>query len=310
MTSWWCLLSTIVLLGALMFVAGSASVNLVTSFSASVLSGFVVVRLFVIYHDFFHGAILRDSWIAHSILYVFGLAILSPAPSWKHAHNHHHNHNSNTFGAEIGGFPLMTTEDYHRSTIWVRLGYRIVRHPLIIVFGYFTSFLLNKTLLKFCKAPRTNMACGISMIVHFGMAIVIGLFSIKALVLALMVPLFIGSAFGTYLFYAQHNFPGMRRKEGSEWDYVYAALYSSSFMKLSPMMNWITGNIGYHHVHHLNAKIPFYRLPEAMDNLKELQSPTATSLEIADISSCLKLKLWDPVSEQLLTFRQARCLLP
>ena len=71
-------------------------------------------------------------------------------------------------------------------------------------------------------------------------------------------------------------------------------------------MNWFTGNIGYHHVHHLNAKIPFYRLPEAMENIEELQSPTRTSLRLADIVSCLQLKLWDPATEQLLTFRQAR----
>ena len=98
----------------------------------------------------------------------------------------------------------------------------------------------------------------------------------------------------------------MKRKEGHEWDYVYAALYSSSYMKGSPLMHWITGNIGYHHVHHLNAKIPFYRLPEAMESMRELQSPVRTSLSISDVIGCLQLKLWDPATEELLTFRQAK----
>ena len=167
-------------------------------------------------------------------------------------------------------------------------------------------FLINKTLVKFLQDPRKNISCGASLAIHFGLVILLALYSIKALVLGMMLPLFIGAAVGTYLFYVQHNFPNMKRKEGREWDYVYAALYSSSFLKLSPMMNWFTGNIGYHHVHHLNAKIPFYRLPEAMDGLQELQSPALTSLRTTDVIKCLQLKLWDPISETLLTFREAK----
>lgn len=307
--SWWCLWSTLALLSILIFVAGSSSIPMVASISGSVLAGFVVVRLFVIYHDFFHGAILRNSRLAHSILYMFGMVILSPARSWKQSHDHHHKHNSNEFGVEIGGFPLMTTYEYWRSSTLRRLGYRMVRSPLIILFGYLTSFLINKTLAKFVQDPRKNYSCGVALVVHFGLAILLGLYSLKALILGMCVPLFVGAAMGTYLFYVQHNFPGMKRKEGREWDYVYAALNSSSCLKLSPMMNWLTGNIGYHHVHHLNSKIPFYRLPEAMDGLRELQSPVWTSLRMTDVINCLQLKLWDPISGSLLTFREARLLL-
>ena len=306
--SWWCLWSTVAVLVLLLTVACSPYPSLLANVSASVLAGFVVVRLFVIFHDFFHGAILKNSKLAYSILYLFGLIVLSPAMSWKQSHDHHHKHNSNTFGPEIGGFPLMTTVQYSRASTWHRLGYRIIRNPLIILFGYVTSFLINKTIVKFLKNPRRNYACGISLVVHFGLAILIGFFSIKALLLGMLLPIFLGSAIGTYLFYVQHNFPGMKRKEGKEWDYVYAALHSSSFLKVSPLMNWFIGNIGYHHVHHLNAKIPFYRLPEAMASLRELQSPVLTSLRIADVFGCLQLKLWDPELEQLLTFREAKLL--
>ena len=307
--SWWCLWSTLALLIILIFIASSPYTHLVASVSASILAGFVLVRLFVIYHDFFHGAILRNSQLAHLLLYWFGLVVLSPASKWKATHDHHHNHNSNDFGAEIGGFPLMTTDEYWGSSIWRRLGYRIIRSPFSILFGYVTSFLIHKTLTKFVQNPWKNFSCGISLVVHFGLAALVAMFSVKALVLGMMLPIFIGSAMGTYLFYVQHNFPGMKRKQGKEWDYVYAALYSSSFLKLGPMMNWLTGNIGYHHVHHLNAKIPFYRLPEAMEGLKELQSPTSTSLSISDVFKCMQLRLWDPLSETLLTFREARLLL-
>ena len=306
--SWWYLWSTLALFALLVAVAGSSYAPLLASVSASILAGFVVVRLFVIFHDFFHGAILRKSKIAHSILYMFGLMVLSPAKSWKSSHDHHHKHNSNEFGAEIGGFPLMTTDEYHKASPLRQLGYRLVRNPLVILFGYITGFLVNKTLIKFVSNPIENYSCGISLVLHFGLAILIGIYSIKALILGMLLPLFIGAAVGTYLFYVQHNFPGMKRREGKEWDYVYAAMHSSSYLRASPLMNWFTGNIGYHHVHHLNAKIPFYRLPEAMEEMHELQTPTPTSLSLSDIISCLQLKLWDPASEQLLTFREAKLL--
>ena len=307
--SWWCLWSTVILLAFLLFIASSNQISLIGSLSASVLAGFVMVRLFVIYHDFFHGAILKNSKLAYSILYLFGLVILSPATGWKSTHDHHHKHNSSKFGAEIGGFPLVTTDDYASFSFWNRFGYRVVRSPLIILFGYLTSFLINKTLVKLIRDPRKNYACGIALILHIGLIVLLGMYSVRALLLGMVLPLFIGSALGTYIFYVQHNFPGMKRKEGKEWDYVYAALYSSSFLKLGPIMNWLTGNIGFHHVHHLNAKIPFYRLQEAMDGLVELQSPTTITFGLADMCRCLKLKLWDPASEQLLTFHEARMLI-
>ena len=159
---------------------------------------------------------------------------------------------------------------------------------------------------EFLINPRKSYLCAVAGVIHFGTAVMIGMFSIKALVLGFAVPMLIGTAVGTYLFYAQHNFPGVVRRERHEWDYVWAALNSSSYMKMSPVMHWFTGNIGYHHVHHLNSKIPFYRLPEAMAGIPELQTPLTTSLKPADIWGCLRLKLWDPVKEQLVTWREAK----
>ena len=140
---------------------------------------------------------------------------------------------------------------------------------------------------------------------HVGVAVCLALVSIQALVWGMLVPMAIAGALGSYMFYAQHNFPGMLRRHGSEWDHAHAALHSSSFMRMGPLMHWFTGNIGYHHVHHLNAKIPFYRLPEAMAGIKELQSPVTTSLNPIDVMNCLRLKVWDPVAERLLTFGEA-----
>jgi omega-6 fatty acid desaturase (delta-12 desaturase) len=109
---------------------------------------------------------------------------------------------------------------------------------------------------------------------------------------------------GAYLFYAQHNFPGVSFRTNKDWNYAKAALESSSYMKMNPVMQWVTANIGYHHVHHLNAKIPFYRLPEAMEKLPELQEVKTTTLQIRDIVACLKLKVWDPEENRMVTMKE------
>ena len=108
-----------------------------------------------------------------------------------------------------------------------------------------------------------------------------------------LIPHFISGAMGAYLFYAQHNFPGSTFVGNEDWTYEGAALDSSSYMKLSPPLQWISANIGFHHIHHLNARIPFYRLPEAMNAITELQAAKTTSLKPKDIIACFKLKVYD-----------------
>jgi omega-6 fatty acid desaturase (delta-12 desaturase) len=110
----------------------------------------------------------------------------------------------------------------------------------------------------------------------------------------MFLPLAIAMAIGAYLFYAQHNFPDLLVQPRESWDFARAALESSSYMEMGPLMAWFTGNIGYHHVHHLNPLIPFYRLPEAMAALPELQNAKKTSLRLSDIRACFAQKLWDP----------------
>src|SRR5206468_12958383 len=119
-------------------------------------------------------------------------------------------------------------------------------------------------------------------------------------------PYFIAFALGSYLFYAQHNFPGVTFYENKNWVYEKAALESSSYMKMNPLMAWLTGNIGYHHIHHLNARIPFYRLAEVMEHFPELQNCKVTSLAFKDVKACLQLKVWDPDQNKMIGIKELR----
>eukprot|EP01031_Cornospumella_fuschlensis_P006217 gene6217-7726_t len=201
----------------------------------------------------------------------------------------------------------MTTKQFLKSPPDIQRGYLIMRHPLTILFGYFTMFIYGMCILPFIKDQKVHFDCLIALLVHIAIGITLGVtWGWQAVLLAQTVPHFITYAIGTYLFYAQHNFPGVSFNEKAGWTYEKAAMESSSFMRTSPIMGYFTANIGYHHIHHLNAKIPFYRLPEVQRAMPELQCPTATSLSPLDIFRCLRLKVWDVASQRMITIREMK----
>jgi acyl-lipid omega-6 desaturase (Delta-12 desaturase) len=300
--SWWHLASTLVVLGGLLAVTCVTGLPWLVRLPFSVLAGLVLVRLFIIYHDYQHGTILRGSRLAEAFMVGFGLFTLNPPSIWNRTHNYHHRNNAQVPGSDVGTFPVMTTATYAQASWLTRLQYHVARHPLTILFGYFTVFLYSLCIKSFLARPREHLDSGIALVLQAAVIVGLALWSPALLFLTFLVPLMTGAALGAYLFYAQHNFPGVQFQSSDHWDYVFAALKSSSYMRMNPVMHWFTGNIGYHHVHHLNAHIPFYRLPEAMAGLEELQAPRTTSLNPLDIYRCLRLKLWDPDQGRLVSF--------
>jgi len=156
----------------------------------------------------------------------------------------------------------------------------------------------------FMNYHRRHLDCLVAMIVHVAIGAALVVFvGWQALLLTLILPFFITYAAATYFFYAQHNFPGVSFIDQGGWSYEKAAMESSSYMRTGPLMRWFTANIGYHHVHHLNARIPFYRLPEGMREIPELRHPKETSLHPADIVRCLRLKVWDVAQQRMVGVR-------
>lgn len=303
--SWWHLWSTLAVLAVTASVAALAD-PLWLRLLASLMTGLTLVRVFIVYHDYQHHAVLQGSTLATALLSLYGYIMLTPPSVWKRSHDHHHRHNSKLFGASIGSFPIMTTDVYRAAMPRARLEYRIARSPMIIVLGYLSVFMFGMCIRPLLMDPRRHWDAVASLLVHFGL--IAGLVMWDGWLtagLAFVLPACIASTAGAYLFYIQHNFPGSKIRRAEEWSYTKAALKSSSFLEVGPVLHWLTGNIGYHHVHHLNAKIPFYRLPEAMAGLELLQSPTRVSLRLADIAACLRLKLWDTRLDRFVSFAEA-----
>lgn len=301
--SWWCILSTTFLL--FVAIAGTLpGLPLMLRLMQSVAAGLLLVRLFVIYHDQQHRAILPKSRLAAVLMRLFGICALCPSAIWRSSHDYHHSHNSKLRSAYIGSYPVMTREQYQATGGGERLLYLWMRHPLTILFGYITVFLFGMVILPFFSDPRRNVDSIPALLFHVGVGVaLVTCFGWLALVLTLLAPFFIASALGAYLFYAQHNFPGVIFKDKEGWTYEGAALESSSYLKTNPIMAWFTGNIGYHHIHHLNHRIPFYRLPETYRAIPELQKAKTTTLRPLDILRCLRLKVWCVETQRMIGVR-------
>jgi omega-6 fatty acid desaturase (delta-12 desaturase) len=295
--SWRVTLSTLGLL--LLSLAGTIFIpSLLLRIGCSILAGLLLVRMFIIYHDYQHHTILHRSKIAEVIMTIFGIYMLAPSSIWKRSHDHHHQHNCKLFSASIGSYPIATKEKFSNFSKKEKIEYLAVRHPVTIMLGYFSMFIIGMCYRSFTKSPSKHWDSLVALIIHVCAAVCIFIFlGWQAWLLAFFVPFLLAFALGSYLFYAQHNFPGVIFSSNASWAYEKAALESSSYMIMHPIMAWFTANIGYHHIHHLNSRIPFYRLPEVMKQFPELRKCKTTSLHPKDVIACLRLKVWDPVNQ-------------
>jgi omega-6 fatty acid desaturase (delta-12 desaturase) len=301
--SWWYVLSTAFLLAAAS--AGTLPVlPMAGRIVCALLSGLLMVRLFVIYHDQQHRAILAKSRVAELFMRVYGLWVLCPSSIWRSSHDYHHAHNSKLRSSYIGSYPIMTKEQFQKSPSSERFRYLFMRHPLTILSGYFTIFLFGMVIYPFFNSPRKHLDCLFALVLHLTLgAALLFFFGGWTFFLFLLLPRLLGCGLGSYLFYAQHNFPEVIFGDKNGWTFEKAALESSSHLKTGWLMGWFSGHIGYHHIHHLNHRIPFYRLPEAYRAIPEFRRAKTTTLWPVDVLSCLRLKVWCVESQRMISVK-------
>lgn len=294
MLSWFHTISTMILL-CTAFVFAIVPTHAAIQLVSGIFAGLINVRMFVIYHDQQHGAIHRNDSFASALFWIYGLFSLAPSSIWKRSHDYHHTHNSKLYTASIGSYPIVSRTKFEQLSTSEKKAYLRTRHPLTIALGYFSMFLVGMCVNSFRSTPSRHWDSLVAIILHLAVYVIVFLtLGWLAMLCGVLIPSVITYAIGAYLFYAQHNFPGVEFTDKNGWTYEGAAMESSSYMKMNPFMAWVCANIGYHHIHHLNAKIPFYRLPEAYNKVKEFREAKTTSLRPKDIIACFKLKIWDP----------------
>ncbi|HLU47337.1 MAG TPA: fatty acid desaturase, partial [Planctomycetota bacterium] len=217
--SWWHLLSTLTIFVAAFAIALSP-LPWIPRLIAGIIAGLVHIRVFILYHDFEHGAILEGSRVAKLLLRAYGLLALAPPSIWKETHDHHHRNNARRIGIDtIGSYPILTTDEWQRASRGTRMFYRVSRHPLTIALGYLTVFMWGFCLVPLRRNPRRRLDALAALVIHFGLMAPLAFFWPAALLFGFFVPILVATALGSYLFYAQHNFPDAKLRFGEDWDY-------------------------------------------------------------------------------------------
>lgn len=273
-------------------------------------AGAFLVRLFLIKHDCGHGAFFRGQRINDWVGRILGVLTLTPYDVWRRDHAVHHATSGNLDKRGVGDIDTLTVKEFQALPPLRRLAYRLYRHPLVMfVVGPAYHFLLrNRLPLGFAQGDRRFWISAMgtnATIAIVGGAMVYFLGAVPFLVVQLPITL-LAATIGVWLFYVQHQFEDTVWAGDDTWTSDEAALLGSSHYQLPGFLNWITANIGIHHVHHLSCRIPFYRLPQVLRDFPELTGIRRLTLMQSFV--CAKLRLWDEGQRKLVSFADARAL--
>jgi len=294
------------LLGLWVLGAGLAETAGLAALAMGCLAGLFLIRLFIIQHDCGHGAFLANRKAQDWVGRICGAFTCTPYADWKYVHSVHHAHAGHLDKRGMGDVYTMTLEEYRDASPGERLKYRAYRHPLFL-FGIAPSllFLLQYRLPHKLGAGRkywiSTQGTNLALLVVLAAFWAVG--GWKAIVMVWLPSVAVAAAVGVWLFYVQHQFEETYWDHEGDWDMHEAALQGASHYVMPAALRWMTGNIGIHHIHHLFARIPFYRLTEVLRDYPELDE--AQRLTIPQSLACARRHLWDEKGRRLLTFAEA-----
>jgi omega-6 fatty acid desaturase (delta-12 desaturase) len=274
----------------------------------SLLNAAFVVRLFMIQHDCGHGSLFRSRAVNDWIGRIIGVLTLTPYDAWRKTHAIHHATTGNLDRRGIGDIPTLTVAEYRSRSLVRRMSYRLVRNP-VILFGlipFYSFFLRNRIPAKVLRfSPRywaSVLYTDAAIFLVLGLLYLLG--GVPVLLFVYLPMILLAASFGMWLFYVQHQFEETSWDPDTDWTVMDAAFHGSSHYVLPPVLTWVTGNIGAHHVHHLASRIPFYRLPEVLRDHPDLDD--AGRLTFRESLGCARLALWDERERRLVSFAEAR----
>ena len=268
-------------------------------------AGFMV-RIFIFYHDCGHNSFLPTTKANRRLGSWLGLLVFTPGDQWWKSHAIHHATSGDLDKRGVGDVTTLTVEEYLKLSPIMRLGYRLFRNPVVMFgLGPFFMFLIKHRLPLPMFGKRETMSVvwnnlGIAAIAT-GLSLLIGF---KHYVMIQLPILWLGGMAGIWMFYVQHQFESSYWARHPEWEYVASAFEGASYYQLPKVLQWFTGNIGFHHIHHLSPKVPNYRLENAYKSDEVLQHPL--KLTLRESLRTIPLSLIDETNDHMITFRELR----
>ena len=260
-------------------------------------AGFMV-RCFIIFHDCCHGSFFRTMKANDRLGLVLGVLVLTPFYQWKHSHAIHHATAGDLDRRGIGDVYTMTVQEYLAAPWYIKVGYRIMRNPMILfTIGSFIVFTVTQRFFEKHSGKRERSSV---IWTNIAIAALVGWIMLEigwAAFLLVEVPvLLVACGAGVWLFYAQHNFDPTYWERHPDWEFFNEGMDGSSFYRLPKVLQWFTGNIGFHHIHHLSPRIPNYKLEECHNENPEFQIEPLT---FKDSLKSLFFRLWDEKEKTL-----------
>ena len=289
---------------ATMFVAFQISYLLVLVLAIPT-AGFLV-RTFIVFHDCAHGSFLGSKtanlWLGRFV----ALLVFTPFAAWRHSHAVHHATSGDLDRRGVGDVPTLTVSEYNAMSRGQRLGYWLFRHPMVMFgIGPMWALVVQPRLSKGTERGRIKHSVQLTNLAVLAMvAFLCWAMGWQEFLLVQLPTAWLAGAAGVFLFYVQHQFEDAYWENTGTWSYADAALRGSSYLKLPKVLQYFTGNIGLHHVHHLSVRIPNYNLQRAHDDNDIFHSVPV--LTLWDGMRAVRLKLWDEDTGRLVTFKQAR----
>jgi omega-6 fatty acid desaturase (delta-12 desaturase) len=261
-----------------------------------------LVRIFILFHDCVHDSFLRSKRGNTFFGYLLGVLVFTSFEDWRFTHLRHHGTYANLDSRGFGDIWTMTLKEYNNSSRMKRLRYRLYRNPIVLVgLGALFNFLFYNRLPDLRVKRKERMSVVLTNLLILAMALTAARYIGWRTYLMIQLPvLWMAGGAGIWLFYVQHQFEGGYWARKSEWEPLRAAMEGSSHYDLPVVLRWFSGNIGYHHVHHLNPMIPNYELKNCYDSVPELQAKP--SLTIIKSLQCFRLKLWDEDVQEMVGF--------
>jgi len=294
----WQLLNTLIPYFVLFYLSmRSLEISFWLTLPLSILTAGFMVRTFIIFHDCGHGSFFKSKQANRWVGRITGFLVFTPYQRWTHDHAIHHATAGNLDKRGKGDVYTMTVQEYLEAPWWKRFGYRIMRQPVFMFFfGSLIVFVITQRIppgkgkREIASVWWTNLALAI------WITLMSFLFGWKAYLIVQLLVIFFGASVGIWLFYVQHNFEGAYWERHDKWDFLNAGLQGSSFYKLPAVLQWFTGNIGFHHIHHLSPKIPNYKLPKAF---KENRIFHVKPLTLWSSFKSLTLRLYDEKTRKM-----------
>ncbi len=274
----------------------------------AVLAAGFQVRIFILFHDCGHGSFFATKRSNDILGFITGILTFTPYQHWRWEHALHHATSGDLNKRGVGDIWTLTVQEYLNATRWKRFAYRLVRNPLVLLLIVPLLLFLVKQRFPSQKAGKrerrsvhwTNLG------ILFMVVMLSWIFGIQRYALILFTLSTVAGAAGVWLFYVQHQFEGVSWERSDEWDFTHAALIGSSFYRLPRILQWFSGNIGFHHIHHLSARIPNYNLEAC--HRADPRFEQVKPLTLWSSLRSLNLNLWDEKKRQLVSFRQLRTL--